>query len=75
FLHGILLFKTDFELWSFNRSGAYSSGLLSLKDNKEKLVRAISSYLSMSDQELGIDSTISFNMEDLLYHFMMRSLK
>ncbi|CAD6503704.1 BgTH12-03362 [Blumeria graminis f. sp. triticale] len=56
FVHGFCLFKNDFELWLFNRSGAYGSGPLSIKDNKDKLVRAISSYLLMSDQELGIYS-------------------
>ncbi|VDB88723.1 Bgt-50276 [Blumeria graminis f. sp. tritici] len=56
FVHGFCLFKNDFELWLFNRSGAYSSGPLSIKDNKDKLVRAISSYLFMSDEELGIYS-------------------
>ncbi|VDB90536.1 Bgt-51634 [Blumeria graminis f. sp. tritici] len=42
----------------FNRSGAYSSGLFTLKEDKEKFVRAICSYLLMSDEELGIDSSI-----------------
>lgn len=58
FVHGFCLFKEDFQLWVFNRSGAYSSGPLSLTADKENFVRAISSYLLMSDQELGIDSSI-----------------
>ncbi|CAD6502894.1 BgTH12-02568 [Blumeria graminis f. sp. triticale] len=56
FVHEFCLYKNNFELWLFNRSGAYSSGPLSIKDNKDKLVRAISSYLFMSDEELGIYS-------------------
>ncbi|SZF00954.1 unnamed protein product [Blumeria hordei] len=54
FVHAFCLFKSDFELWLFNRSGAYSSGPLSIEIHKDKLVRAISSYLFMSDEELGI---------------------
>ncbi|CAD6503667.1 BgTH12-03326 [Blumeria graminis f. sp. triticale] len=58
FVHGFTAFESNFELWVFNRSGAYSSGLFTLKEDKEKFVRAICSYLLMSDQELGIDSSI-----------------
>ncbi|CAD6503727.1 BgTH12-03385 [Blumeria graminis f. sp. triticale] len=58
FVHGFTAFQSNFELWVFNRSGAYSSGLFNIEDDKEKLVRAICSYLLMSEQELGIDSSI-----------------
>ncbi|CAD6503681.1 BgTH12-03340 [Blumeria graminis f. sp. triticale] len=58
FVHGFTAFQSNFELWVFNRSGAYSSGLFNIEDDKEKFVRAICSYLLMSDQELGIDSSI-----------------
>ncbi|CAD6503693.1 BgTH12-03352 [Blumeria graminis f. sp. triticale] len=58
FVHGFTAFESNFELWVFNRSGAYSSGLFNIEDDKEKFVRAICSYLLMSDQELGIDSSI-----------------
>ncbi|CCU76931.1 serine/threonine-protein kinase Sgk2 [Blumeria hordei DH14] len=58
FVHGFCVFESSFELWVFNRSGAFSSGLFDLEKDKEKLVRAICSYLLMSDQELGMDSSI-----------------
>ncbi|VDB95350.1 Bgt-20498 [Blumeria graminis f. sp. tritici] len=58
FVHGFTAFESNFELWVFNRSGAYISGLFTLEKDKEKLVRAICSYLLMSDQELGMDSSI-----------------
>ncbi|CAD6503675.1 BgTH12-03334 [Blumeria graminis f. sp. triticale] len=58
FVHGFTAFQSNFELWVFNRSGAYSSGLFNIEDDKEKFVRAICSYLLMNDQELGIDSSI-----------------
>ncbi|CAD6503685.1 BgTH12-03344 [Blumeria graminis f. sp. triticale] len=58
FVHGFTAFESNFELWVINRSGAYSSGLFNIEVDKEKFVRAICSYLLMSDQELGIDSSI-----------------
>ncbi|SZF02823.1 unnamed protein product [Blumeria hordei] len=58
FVHGFCVFQSSFELWVFNRSGAFSSGVFDLEKHKEKLVRAICSYLLMSDQELGMDSSI-----------------
>ncbi|CAD6501193.1 BgTH12-01447 [Blumeria graminis f. sp. triticale] len=59
FMHGFLMFKEEFELWVFDRSGAYSSGRKSIADAKEMFVRAICSYLLMSDEELGRDLSIS----------------
>ncbi|SZF01399.1 unnamed protein product [Blumeria hordei] len=58
FLHGFCLYKTDLELWLFDRSGAYSTGFMSIRDSQEYLVRAISSYILMSKDELGFDNTI-----------------
>ncbi|CAD6499688.1 BgTH12-03796 [Blumeria graminis f. sp. triticale] len=58
FLHGFCLYKSDLELWLFDRSGAYSTGLISIKHSQEYLVRAISSYLLMSRDELGFDKSI-----------------
>ncbi|CAD6499703.1 BgTH12-03811 [Blumeria graminis f. sp. triticale] len=58
FLHGFCLYETDLELWLFDRSGAYSTGIISIRDSQEYLVRAISSYLLMSKNELGFDQTI-----------------
>ncbi|SZF01073.1 unnamed protein product [Blumeria hordei] len=58
FIHGFCLFREEFELWLFDRSGAYGSGLLSIIDDKEILIRTISSYLLMSNEELGRDMSI-----------------
>ncbi|CAD6500094.1 BgTH12-04197 [Blumeria graminis f. sp. triticale] len=58
FIHGFCLFGDQFELWLFDRSGAYSAGPKKIVDDKEMLVRAISSYLLMSDEELGRDMSI-----------------
>ncbi|EPQ64241.1 hypothetical protein BGT96224_3609B [Blumeria graminis f. sp. tritici 96224] len=41
-----------------DRTGAYSSGYISIENDEQAFVRAISSYLLMSDKELGLDTTI-----------------
>ncbi|SZE99840.1 unnamed protein product [Blumeria hordei] len=58
FVHGFVVHGLHAEFWILDRSGAYSSGEISLIENEEKLVRAISSYVFMSDEELGLDTTI-----------------
>ncbi|CAD6502790.1 BgTH12-05380 [Blumeria graminis f. sp. triticale] len=58
FVHGFVVHKLHAEFWVVDRSGAYSSGEISLIESEEKLVRAISSYMFMSDEELGLDTTI-----------------
>ncbi|CAD6500142.1 BgTH12-04245 [Blumeria graminis f. sp. triticale] len=69
FLHGFCLFEEDFELWLFDRSGAYSSGPKNIVRNKKLFVRAISSYLLMSDEELGCDMSILHHGEDKFVQF------
>ncbi|CAD6501160.1 BgTH12-01414 [Blumeria graminis f. sp. triticale] len=58
FVHGFCLFDKEIEFWLIDRTGAFSSGLISIEDDERALVRAISSYLLMSDEELGLDTTI-----------------
>ncbi|VDB83583.1 Bgt-20028-2 [Blumeria graminis f. sp. tritici] len=65
FVHCFFFLKTKFELWVFDRTGAYSSGLKSIVSEKEMFVRAISSYLLMSDEELGLDLSTSKVGENL----------
>ncbi|VCU40297.1 Bgt-51143 [Blumeria graminis f. sp. tritici] len=69
FIHGFCLFGDQFELWLFDRSGAYSAGPKKIVDDKEMLVRAISSYLLMSSEELGCDMSILQNGEDRFVQF------
>ncbi|SZF05442.1 unnamed protein product [Blumeria hordei] len=57
FVHGFVVHKLHAEFWVVDRSGAYSSGEINLIESQEKLVRAISSYMFMSDEELGLDTT------------------
>ncbi|VCU40283.1 Bgt-50349, partial [Blumeria graminis f. sp. tritici] len=54
----------------FDRSGAYRSGLLSIVDDKEIFIRAISSYLLISDEELGRDMSILQKGEDKFVQFL-----
>ncbi|SZF01076.1 unnamed protein product [Blumeria hordei] len=58
FMHGFQMYEKEFELWVFDRSGAYSSGRMSITDCKGIFVRAICSYLLMSDEELGRDMSL-----------------
>ncbi|SZF02213.1 unnamed protein product [Blumeria hordei] len=58
FVHGFCLFDKEIEFWLIDQTGAFSSGLVSIEDDEQVLVRAISSYLLMSDEELGLDTTI-----------------
>ncbi|CAD6501118.1 BgTH12-01372 [Blumeria graminis f. sp. triticale] len=58
FVHGFCLFDKEIEFWMIDRTGAYSSGYISIENDEQALVRAISSYLLMSDKELGLDITI-----------------
>ncbi|CAD6500156.1 BgTH12-04259 [Blumeria graminis f. sp. triticale] len=69
FLHGFCLFEEDFELELFDRSGAYNSGPKNIVRNKKLFVRAISSYLLMSDEELGCDMSILHHGEDKFVQF------
>ncbi|EPQ63570.1 BgtA-20991 [Blumeria graminis f. sp. tritici] len=65
FVHCFFFLTTKFELWVFDRTGAYSSGLKSIVSEKEMFVRAISSYLLMTDEELGLDLSTSQVGENL----------
>ncbi|VDB83524.1 Bgt-20087-2 [Blumeria graminis f. sp. tritici] len=58
FVHGFYLFDKVIEFWLIDRTGAYSSGFISIENNEQVLVRAICSYLLMSDEEVGLDTTI-----------------
>ena len=46
------------ELWVFDRSGAYSSGLFNIHTEPEKLARALVGYTTMSDNLMDLDTFI-----------------
>ncbi|VDB94748.1 Bgt-51897 [Blumeria graminis f. sp. tritici] len=56
FVHGFCLHKYHLELCVVNQSGGYSLGEINIIESQEKPVRALSSYMPMSDEELGLDS-------------------
>ncbi|SZF00730.1 unnamed protein product [Blumeria hordei] len=60
FVHRFCLHKKHLELWIIVRSGGYSSGEIDVIKSQEKLVRALSSYMLMSDEELGLDSFVRY---------------
>ncbi|VCU38801.1 Bgt-50054, partial [Blumeria graminis f. sp. tritici] len=60
FAHGFCLHKNHLELWVVDRSGGYSSGEIKITESQEKLIRALSSYMPMSDEELGLNSFVSY---------------
>ncbi|KAI1171974.1 kinase-like domain-containing protein [Nemania sp. FL0916] len=58
FLHAFLVRGMTLELWVFDRSGAYSSGKLSLAQNPHLLAYALAGYSMMSDEECGINTFV-----------------
>ncbi|CAD6499984.1 BgTH12-04089 [Blumeria graminis f. sp. triticale] len=58
FVHGFVLHKNHIVFWIVDRSGAYSSSEINVINDQEKLVRALTAYTIMSDEELGLDTTI-----------------
>ncbi|CAD6500113.1 BgTH12-04216 [Blumeria graminis f. sp. triticale] len=64
FVHGYCLHKDHIEFWIIDRAGAYSSGEYDVLKNQEMLVRGLSAYMLMSDEELGLDPVISYDDAD-----------
>ncbi|SZF00709.1 unnamed protein product [Blumeria hordei] len=63
FAHGFCLHKNHIELWIVDRAGAYSSGEIDLSESHEMLVRVLSSYMLMSDEDLGLDPITSYDSD------------
>ncbi|VCU40350.1 Bgt-51007 [Blumeria graminis f. sp. tritici] len=61
FVHGFCLHKDHIEFWIIDRAGAYSSGEFEVLKTQEMLVRGLSAYMLMSDEELGLDPVISYD--------------
>lgn len=65
FLHAFLLRGKTLELWVFDRSGAYSSGVLDIARDPSLPLRVLAGYGMMSDQESGMKMLIkSLGPED-----------
>ncbi|VCU40337.1 BgtAc-31486 [Blumeria graminis f. sp. tritici] len=61
FVHCFCLHKDHIEFWIIDRAGAYSSGEFEVLKTQEMLVRGLSAYMLMSDEELGLDPVISYD--------------
>jgi hypothetical protein len=61
FVHGFTLLGSTMELWIFDRSGPYSSGVFDIHKKPEQFIRAIAGYTMMSDEELGLDTFMNLN--------------
>ncbi|CAD6505297.1 BgTH12-00789 [Blumeria graminis f. sp. triticale] len=58
FVHGFVLHKRHVVFWIIDRSGAYSSSEINVINDQEILSRVLTAYTIMSDEELGLDTTI-----------------
>ncbi|KAL7930335.1 serine/threonine-protein kinase Sgk2 [Trichoderma chlorosporum] len=58
FVHAFSLCASKMELWIFDRSGAYSSGLFDIHDEPDKFARALVGYTTMDDDAMGLDTFI-----------------
>ncbi|KAM4056518.1 kinase [Hirsutella rhossiliensis] len=58
FVHAFSLCSSKIELWVFDRSGPYSSGLFDIHDEPDKFARALVGYATMSDDAMGLDTFI-----------------
>lgn len=55
FLHGFRIYRDQLELWTFDRSGVYSSGPLHWdKHNPTFLAKTMAAYAMMDDVEVGL---------------------
>lgn len=61
FVHGFTLLGSTMELWVFDRSGPYSSGVFDIQKEPEQFIRAVAGYTMMSDEELGLDTFTRLN--------------
>ncbi|KAF5019918.1 hypothetical protein F66182_8058 [Fusarium sp. NRRL 66182] len=58
YVHGFLLCASMMELWIFDRSGPYSSGIFDIHQEPDKFARALVGYATMDDATMGLDTFI-----------------
>lgn len=69
FLHAFLVRDMALELWVFDRSGAFSSKKLDLKQSPDLLVHILAGYTMMSDEEAGINTFVK-RLEPGPHHYV-----
>ncbi|OTB04962.1 hypothetical protein M426DRAFT_11051 [Hypoxylon sp. CI-4A] len=57
-VHAFSFCASKMELWVFDRSGAYSSGLFDIHDEPDKFARALVGYATMDDELMGLDTFV-----------------
>ena len=61
FLHAFMISGSMLELWVVDRSGAFSSGILSLEEAPDLLGRVLTTYAIMDDTDLGLNSFLLYD--------------
>ncbi|EEH43909.2 uncharacterized protein PADG_00198 [Paracoccidioides brasiliensis Pb18] len=59
FIHTFTICGTKMEAWVFDRSGAYSSGVINIHADLRQFLQVLVGYTMMSDEELGLDIFIA----------------
>ncbi|KAI1191807.1 serine/threonine-protein kinase Sgk2 [Nemania serpens] len=58
FVHAFTLSASMAELWVFDRSGAYSSGVFDIREKPDIFARALVGYATMDNDAMGLDMFI-----------------
>ncbi|SZF03906.1 unnamed protein product [Blumeria hordei] len=66
FVHGLILFGTQLQLWVFDRSGPYCESIIDVGKSQKKLVHVLAAYMLMSDKEHGIDPNIRYEGDKMI---------
>jgi len=61
FLHAFIVYGSILELWVFDRSGAFSSGGIDLKEAPYLLVQTLTTYTMMNNNELGLNEFMKYD--------------
>ncbi|EEQ91416.2 serine/threonine-protein kinase Sgk2 [Blastomyces dermatitidis ER-3] len=59
FIHAFAVCGTEMEVWVFDRSGPYSSGIIDVYTDSRQFFQVLVGYTMMSDEELGLDTFIA----------------
>lgn len=69
FLHGFIIRGPTVELLVYDRSGPYSCGKFNLYNEHENFIKVIAGYTLMGDEELGLDTYIIREANEIYIRF------
>ncbi|CAD6506440.1 BgTH12-07366 [Blumeria graminis f. sp. triticale] len=75
FVHGFILFEKDLQLWLRDLSGPYSCSCIDIGESLEKLVHVLVTYMLMNDEELGLDTKVKYEGENMIVHLQVPGSK